>query len=151
MRTRCLIYLSSSTGVRTGCHYLISLSVCLSLRVIFVVFTDCESCTRPIFTNPGSVHFHKPGIYGSGTVWANARDVFSRMPSRVGRGRRAAVVFVLCCGWGGLFPCFFHEFAFICKFLHPEQSASTRKTGSDSEPICPQRTRAHLSSTSCTV
>ena len=31
--TSCLIYLSTSTGVRTGCHYLISLSVCLSVRV----------------------------------------------------------------------------------------------------------------------
>ena len=29
----CLIYLSTSTGVRTGCHYLISLSVCLSVCV----------------------------------------------------------------------------------------------------------------------
>ena len=28
MRPPCLIYLSTSTGVRTGCHYLISLSVC---------------------------------------------------------------------------------------------------------------------------
>ena len=44
------------TGVRTGCHYLISpsvrLSVCLCLCVTFVVFTDCESCTRPIFHKP---------------------------------------------------------------------------------------------------
>ena len=49
------------TGVRTGCHYSISLSVRPSVRlsvcvsvsacVTFVVFTDCESCTRPIFTN----------------------------------------------------------------------------------------------------
>ena len=29
MRTPCLIYLSTSTGVRTGCHYSIGLSVCL--------------------------------------------------------------------------------------------------------------------------
>ena len=64
--------------------------------VTFVVFTDCESCTRPIF--------HKPGIYGSGRVWANACDVFPRMPSRVGRGRRAAVAFAVCFGWGG-FSC----------------------------------------------
>ena len=33
MRPPCLIYLSTSTGVRTGCHYLISLSVCLSVCV----------------------------------------------------------------------------------------------------------------------
>ena len=44
-------------GVRTGCHYLISLSVC----VTFVVYTDCESCTSPIPTNPGSM---EEGEYG---------------------------------------------------------------------------------------
>ena len=43
------------TGVRTGCHYLNSLSVCLCVCVTFVVFTDCEICTRPISTNPGSM------------------------------------------------------------------------------------------------
>ena len=56
------------TGVRTGCHYVTSLSDCLSVClsvclsaclsvcvcVTFVVFTDCESCTRPIATNSGS-------------------------------------------------------------------------------------------------
>ena len=47
------------TGVRTGCHYLISLSVCVCAT--FVGFTDCESCTRPISTNPGSM---KAGEYG---------------------------------------------------------------------------------------
>ena len=39
------------TGVRTGCHYLISVSVCITS----VVFTDCESCTRLISTNPVSM------------------------------------------------------------------------------------------------
>ena len=38
------------------------------------------------------------------------------------------------------FPC-----VCIFKFVHPEQSASTRWKGSDSQPICPQRTRAHPS------
>ena len=59
MRPPCLIYLSASnTGVRTEYHYLISLSVRLSVYILcvtFVVFTDCESCTRPISTNPGSM------------------------------------------------------------------------------------------------
>ena len=55
--TSCLMCLSTSTGVRTGCHYLISL--CVRVCVTFVVFTDCEGCTRPIFT-------YIPGIYGSG-------------------------------------------------------------------------------------
>ena len=45
--------------MRTGCHYLISL--CLSVCETFVVFTDCESCTRPIPTNPGSM---EAGVYG---------------------------------------------------------------------------------------
>ena len=31
MRPPCLIYLSTSTGVRTGCHYSISLFVCLCI------------------------------------------------------------------------------------------------------------------------
>ena len=45
----------------------VCLSVCLSclsvycVRVTFVVFTDCESCTRPIPINPGSM---EPGGYG---------------------------------------------------------------------------------------
>ena len=62
---------SSYWGARTGCHYLISpfvcLSVCLSVCVCvcvcetFVVFTDCESCTRPISTKPGSM---EAGEYG---------------------------------------------------------------------------------------
>ena len=53
MRTPCLIYLSTSTGVRTGLHSLVGLSVCLCI-VTFVVFTDRESCTTPISTNPRS-------------------------------------------------------------------------------------------------
>ena len=36
---------------------LFSLSVC----VTFVVFTDCESCTRPIPTNPGSMEARECG------------------------------------------------------------------------------------------
>ena len=57
--------------------------------------------------------FHKPGIYGSGRVWANAWDVFDHMPSRGGRGRRAAVVFVVCFRWGGFFRGFFFRFFLI--------------------------------------
>ena len=46
--------------MRTGCHYLISL--CLSVCETFVVFTDCESCTRPIAINPGSVEAREYGL-----------------------------------------------------------------------------------------
>ena len=61
MKPPCLIYLSTSTGLRTGCHYL-SIIVCLSVCVWNIrVFTDCESCTRSISANPGSV---EAGEYG---------------------------------------------------------------------------------------
>ena len=62
------------TGVRTVGHYLISLSVCLPVClfpclsvllcvcVTFVVFTDCESCKRPISTNPGSMESNEYGL-----------------------------------------------------------------------------------------
>ena len=55
------------TGVSTGCHCSIILSVCLSVClplclcicqyvcITFVVYTDCESCTKPISTNAGSM------------------------------------------------------------------------------------------------
>ena len=53
-------------------------------------------------------------IYGSGRAWANACDVFPRMPSRVGSGRRAAVDFVVCFRWGGFFFRFlFSKFFFL--------------------------------------
>ena len=54
--------------------------------------------------------FHKPRIYGSERVWANAWDVFHRKPSRVARDGRAAVDFVVCFGWGGFFRDFFSIF-----------------------------------------
>ena len=87
------------TGVRIGCHCLISLFVCLSAK--FVVFTDCESCTRPISTNPGYVE--------TGEYALNAWDVFRRTPSQGGRGRRVAVDSVVCFGCGGI-SCFFLVF-----------------------------------------
>ena len=57
--------------------------------------------------------FHKPGIYGSERVWANAWDVFRRAPSRGGRGRRAAVDIVVCFGRGGFFVVFFRFVFFL--------------------------------------
>ena len=33
----------------------LSVGMCVCVCVIFVVFPDCESCTRPISTNPGSM------------------------------------------------------------------------------------------------
>ena len=51
--------------------------------------------------------FHKPGIYGGSVrVWAAPWDVF-RAPSRVGRGGRAAVDFVIVLGWADFYRIFF--------------------------------------------
>ena len=106
------------TGVRTGCHYLISVC-CVSCHFIvcgtLVVFTDCESCTRPISTTI-------PGIYRIGRVRANAWDLFHRMPSRVARGGRAAVDFVVCFGWGGFFRVFFFRPFFYFERTRPAAS-----------------------------
>ena len=126
------------TGVRTGCHYLISLCVCQC------VFNIRRSYRLRELYEPD---FHKPGIYGSERVWANAWNLFRRAPSRVGRGCRAAVNFMVCFGWGEFFFRAFHEFAFSNSFVDPvsDRPAWTRRRGSDSQPICPPRTCAHLS------
>ena len=65
-----------------------------------MIFTDFEGCTRPIY---------KPGIYGSGRVWAYVWDVFRRTPSRGDRGRWGAVDFVVCFGCGGISFFYFSE------------------------------------------
>ena len=72
--------------------------------VTFVVFTDCESCTRPISTNPGSM---EAGEYGltRGTCFLACRLEL------------VAVAGLLCISWcvlGGadFFPVFFFRFFF---------------------------------------
>ena len=61
------------TGVRTGCHCLICLSVCVCVCDIeFVVFTDCDSCTRQISTNPGPMEAGEYGL-SRGTCFAARR------------------------------------------------------------------------------
>ena len=72
----------------------------------------CRFCHRQL-RELYEADFHNPGIYGSGREWANAWDVFRRAPSRGGRGRgrRAAVGFVVCFGRGGFFIVFvFYDF-----------------------------------------
>ena len=73
-RQPCLMYLSTSTGARTGCHYLLGLSVCVCVRVCvtFVVFIDCESCTTSTSTNPGSMEAGKYGLM-RGTCFVSHR------------------------------------------------------------------------------
>ena len=64
-------------------------------------------CFRELY----EADFHKTGIYGSGRVWANAWDVFRRTPFQGGRGRRAAVDFVVCFECSGFrFSLFFFPF-----------------------------------------
>ena len=74
-----------------------NLSVGMCVRVCDIEFVVLLIATAVRGRSP-----QKPGIYGIGTVWANAWDAFHRMPSRVARGRRAAVDFVVCFGWGGV-------------------------------------------------
>ena len=92
---------------------LINSSVCVSVSVCvtFVVFTDCETCTRPISTNPGPM---EAGEYGltRGTCFLACRLEFDAVAGN-------AVDFVVCFGWGGFFfrvffPIFFLQTHTAC-------------------------------------
>ena len=96
--------------MRTGCHYLISLPVCMCDIRRF-------QCLRELYV----ADFHKPGIYGSGRVWANAWDVVFRAASRGGRGRRADVGFVVYFFGGAGFFRAFHEFPFSSSYIQSSQ------------------------------
>ena len=74
--------------MRTGCHYLISLPVRLSVCVTFVVFTDCESCTSRF---PYTRDLWKRASMGerAGRVSSRAVSRWSRTPG--------------CCGFRGVF------------------------------------------------
>ena len=89
MRPPCLIYISTSTGVRTGCHYLFSLSVCVC--VTFVVFTDCESCTWPSSTSSGSMESGEYGLMRGTCVFARRLEVVAV----------AGLMWVSWCDFGG--------------------------------------------------
>ena len=61
-------------------HCLICLSVCIpGMCVAFVVLTDCESCARSIFTNPGSMEAGECGRT-RGRVSLHAVSRWSRSP-----------------------------------------------------------------------
>ena len=49
------------------------MSVCVCET--FVVFTDCESCTRPISTNPGSMEAGECGLTRGACVVARRLEV----------------------------------------------------------------------------
>ena len=95
-------------GVRTRCHYLISLSVC----VTFVVFTDCESCTRPVSTNSGSLEAGECGLTLGTWFCARRFEVVAV----------AGLMRVSWCGFGGSgFFRAFHEFAFSNSYIQSSQ------------------------------
>ena len=106
-RGRCLLMSKKASSYRGAYRVplLISLSVCpfvcQCVCVTFVVFTCFESCTRPISTYSGSMEAAECGL---------TRGTFRRAPPRGGRGRRAAVDFVVCFEWGGFFPFFLFVF-----------------------------------------
>ena len=112
------------TGVRRGCHNLISLtvflSICLSVCLCACVCVyDCVYMCHfrwfYMFRNLYETDLHKPGIYGSRRAWSDAWDVLRRTTSRPDRVHRPDVDFIVCfgCGW---VPCFF--FSFLSSNVH---------------------------------
>ena len=88
-----------------------SVSVC----VTFVVFTDCESCTRPISTNPGSMEEECEYGLPSGTCFT---------------ARRLEVVAVAGLPYIYFVVCFFSvwwDFVFF-RFLYFERTQPTAST-----------------------
>jgi len=111
-RPPCLMYLSTSTGVRTGCHYLVSLFVCVCVCVTFVLFTDCESCTMPVSTNSGSMEAGEYGLTRRTWFFARRLEVVAV----------AGLMWVSWCVFGGAgFFRVFHEFAFSNSYTQSSQ------------------------------
>ena len=108
---------------RSSIFYKISLSVCLS---VCVNVCTCNIRRFHWLRELYEADFHKPGIYGSGRVWANAWDVFRCTPSWDGRDRRAAMDFVACFWWDGFFRVFCYFFVFFFSFERIRPAASMR-------------------------
>ena len=87
--------------MRTGCHCLISLSVCVC--VTFVVFIDCGSCTGPISKSSGSMQSDEYGLTRGTCGFACRLEVVAV----------AGLMWVSSCVFRGAgFFRAFHEFAF---------------------------------------
>ena len=82
----------------------------------FVVFADCESCTRHISTNPVSMEASEYGLTRGTWFFARRLEVVAV----------AGLMWVSWCVFdgAGFFSCFSGNHIFI--FVHAEQSASTR-------------------------
>ena len=89
-------------------------SVCVSVCVTFVVFTDCESCTRPISTNPGSMEAREYGLTRETCFFAY------RLELDVVTG----LLWISWCVLGGadFFPCSFFRFFFFFECTRPAAS-----------------------------
>ena len=111
MRPPYLVYLPTSTGVRTGFHYLVCLSACVSVCacLTFVVLPIARAVRmKPISTNPGSMEASEYG-QTRGTCFV---------------ARRLEVVAVADLPW---ISCrVLGATALVLNFVDPEQSASTR-------------------------
>ena len=81
------------TGVRTGCRYLICLSVCVCV---------CVTLNSSFLLIARAVRGRFPQTRYLWKRASNAWDVVFPAPSRGGRGRWADVGFVVCFGWGGI-------------------------------------------------
>ena len=81
--------------------------------VTFVIFTDCESCTRPISTNPGSMEAGQCGI----------TRVTCFLACRLELDAVAGLLWILWCVLGGadFFPVLFHESAFSNSYIQSSQ------------------------------
>ena len=105
------------TGVRKGCHYLVCLSVCPSVYMLvcvtFVVFTDCESCSRPISTIPVSMEAGEYGLTRGTWVFARRLEVVTV----------AGLPWIQWCVWvRRIFSCF--PWVCIFKFIRSPRAAS---------------------------
>ena len=70
----------------------VSLCTVYCVFVTFVVFPDCENCTRPILTTPGSIETCDHWLTCVACYVARLQGF---------RGRWAVVEFVVCCGCVG--------------------------------------------------
>lgn len=102
-REKCLFI---PMGVQASIPFLFARVVCTCLSAAFGIVVDCESCTRSISTNAGSM---EAGGYG---LLTSAWDVSSLTPRGGGRGCRSSVVSVVCFGCGGIACFLFFFFSF---------------------------------------
>ena len=89
-----------------------SVSVC----VTFIVFTECESCTRPISTNPGSMEAGQNGL----------TRVTRFLACRLESDAVAALLWISWCVLGGGVDYSVFLFFEFCFFGRTRPAASTR-------------------------